>query len=170
MGRWSRRRFLASGAGLPFLGFALAPDEELVAFSDYGPEFRTDAQAESPRVKSFDLRTLTSLTTPAEDFFAFHQTKTVLADSNDCRLRIGGLVKRPVELSLPDLLKTRSPHRHDNHRVLRKHRRSTNHECVGKYRVMVWCEPRGSTEGMLLEPRGSRSCVPGNGLGRRQEV
>jgi len=105
VGRWSRRRFLASGAGLPFLGFALAPDEELVAFSDYGPEFRTDAQAESPRVKSFDLRTLTSLTTPAEDFFAFHQTKTVLADSNDWRLRIGGLVKRPVELSLPDLLK-----------------------------------------------------------------
>jgi DMSO/TMAO reductase YedYZ molybdopterin-dependent catalytic subunit len=105
VGRWSRRRFLASSAGLPFLAFALAPDEELVAFSDYGPEFRTDAQAENPRVKSFDLRTLTSLTTPADDFFAFHQTKTVLADSNDWRLRIGGLVKRPVELSLPDLLK-----------------------------------------------------------------
>jgi DMSO/TMAO reductase YedYZ molybdopterin-dependent catalytic subunit len=103
--RWSRRRFIASGAGFPFLALALAADEELVAFSDYGPEFRADAQPENPRVKSFDLRALTSLDTPAEDFFAFHQTKTVSVAADAWRLRISGLVKHPAELALPDLLK-----------------------------------------------------------------
>jgi DMSO/TMAO reductase YedYZ molybdopterin-dependent catalytic subunit len=100
---WSRRRFLQSSAGIPFSALALAADEELIPFSDYAPEFRTDAQTENPRVKAFDLRKLTSLTTPSEDFFAFHQTKAVQADAAAWRLRIGGLVKRPVELSLDDL-------------------------------------------------------------------
>jgi DMSO/TMAO reductase YedYZ molybdopterin-dependent catalytic subunit len=101
--RWSRRRFLQSSAGIPFGALGLAADEELVPFSDYAPEFRTDAQSENPRVKAFDLRKLTSLNTPAEDFFAFHQTKTVEANAARWRLRIGGLVQRPLELSLDDL-------------------------------------------------------------------
>jgi DMSO/TMAO reductase YedYZ molybdopterin-dependent catalytic subunit len=105
VGRWSRRRFLRSSAGIPFSALALAADEELIPFSDYAPEFRADAQSENPRVKAFDLRKLTSLTTPAEEFFAFHQTKTLEADAARWRLRIGGLVKRPVELSLADLRK-----------------------------------------------------------------
>jgi DMSO/TMAO reductase YedYZ molybdopterin-dependent catalytic subunit len=103
MGRWSRRRFLEASAAFPFSALALAPGEELVAFTDYAPEFRADAQAGNPRVKSFDLRTLTSMTTPVEEFFAFHQTSTVQADATTWRLRIGGLVKRPVEVSLDDL-------------------------------------------------------------------
>jgi DMSO/TMAO reductase YedYZ molybdopterin-dependent catalytic subunit len=100
---WSRRRFLRSSAGIPFSALTLAADEEVVPFSDYAPEFRMDAQSENPRVKAFDMRRLTSLTTPAEEFFAFHQTKTVEANAATWRLRIGGLVKRPVELSLDDL-------------------------------------------------------------------
>ena len=103
MRRWSRRGFLRSSAGIPFSALALAADEELIPFSDYAPEFRADAQIENPRVKVFDLRTLTSLTTPAEEFFAFHQTKTVEVNASTWRLRIGGLVKQPVELSLDDL-------------------------------------------------------------------
>jgi DMSO/TMAO reductase YedYZ molybdopterin-dependent catalytic subunit len=90
-----------SGVGLPLS--ALAADEELVPFTDYDPEFRADAQSESPRVKAFDLRKLTSLNTPNDDFYAFHQTRTVQADAAAWRLRIGGLVKRPAELSLADL-------------------------------------------------------------------
>jgi len=62
-----------------------------------------DGQSDNPRVKAFDLRKLTSLATPSGEFFAFHQTKTVEADAAAWRLRIGGLVKRPVELSLDDL-------------------------------------------------------------------
>ena len=103
MRRWSRRRFLRSSAAFPLSAFAFAPDEELIPFSDYAPEFRADAQSENPRVKAFDLRKLTSLTTPAAEFFAFHQTNTVEADAAAWRLRIGGMVKRPVELSLDNL-------------------------------------------------------------------
>ena len=97
----SRRRFLACAAGtsLP----ALAADEELVAFGDYGPDFRAAAHADNPLVKCFDLRQLTSAITPSREFFAFHQTQTVRANADTWRLRIGGFVKRPAEFSLADL-------------------------------------------------------------------
>jgi DMSO/TMAO reductase YedYZ molybdopterin-dependent catalytic subunit len=100
----NRRSFLASGFALPFSTLAVAADEELIPFTDYDPDFRADAQNENPRVKAFDLRKLTSLTTPSGEFFTFHQTKTVDADAARWRLRIGGLVKRPVELSLDGLV------------------------------------------------------------------
>jgi len=142
VGRWSRRRFLASNAGFPFLALALAPDEELVAFSDYGPEFRTDAQAENPRVKSFDLRKLDSIATSAEDFFAFHQTKTVPVEAADWRLRIGGLVKRPVTFSLQQLLKRTN-----------RHTITTTIECSGNNgdpRIMNGLVSTASWDGVLL--------------------
>jgi len=101
--RSTRRAFL--GAGLAFPLAALAADEELVPFADYDPEYRADAQDDHPRVKSFDLRRLDSPITPASDFFTFHQTSTLQLDAEAWRLRIGGLVKRPAELALSDLLK-----------------------------------------------------------------
>jgi DMSO/TMAO reductase YedYZ molybdopterin-dependent catalytic subunit len=100
----SRRRFLEWTVGVPLSALAIPPDEELVPFNDYGPQFRIEAQADSPRIKCFDLRRLTSWTTPSDDFFAFHQTQTARADAGGWRLRIGGLVKRPAEFSLQDLL------------------------------------------------------------------
>ena len=103
--RWSRRRFLEWSAGIPFSALAFGADEELVPFTDYGPEFRVDAQPNNPRVKCFDLRHLASPATPNDEFFAFHQTETQHADAAAWRLRIGGLVQRPSEFSLPDLLK-----------------------------------------------------------------
>lgn len=99
----NRRSFLASGFALPFSTLAVAADEEVVPFTDYDPDFHADAQNEKPRVKAFDLRKLTSLNTPNDDFYVFHQTRTVQADAAAWRLRIGGLVKRPLELSLDDL-------------------------------------------------------------------
>ena len=101
---WNRRRFLAWSAGVPLPSLALPQDEELVPFSDYRQEFRVEAQADNPRVRCFDLRRLTSQVTPSDEFFAFHHTKTVQADAAGWRLRIGGLVKRPAEFSLQDLL------------------------------------------------------------------
>jgi DMSO/TMAO reductase YedYZ molybdopterin-dependent catalytic subunit len=105
----SRRRFLRWSAGIPFalrreLGLALPPDEELVQFNDYGLQFAVEAQADNPRIKCFDLRRLTSSTTSSSDFFEFHQTQTIRAEAGDWRLRIGGLVRRPAEFSLQDLL------------------------------------------------------------------
>jgi DMSO/TMAO reductase YedYZ molybdopterin-dependent catalytic subunit len=95
---------LAWSAGIPAGALALPPGEELVPFQDYGPEFRIEAQSDNPRVKCLDLRKLTSWKTPTDDFFAFHQTQTVHTDAAAWRLRIGGLVKRKAEFSLPDLL------------------------------------------------------------------
>jgi DMSO/TMAO reductase YedYZ molybdopterin-dependent catalytic subunit len=83
---------------------AVPPDEELVPFQDYGSAFSIEAQPDNPRVKCFDLRRLTSFTTPSDEFFTFHQTQTVRADAGGWRLRIGGLVRRPAEFSLRDLL------------------------------------------------------------------
>ncbi|HZS52677.1 MAG TPA: molybdopterin-dependent oxidoreductase [Bryobacterales bacterium] len=101
--RWSRRRFLRWSAALPFSAAAIPPDEELVPFDDYSPEFRTEAQGSHPRVKAFDLRRLTSWTTPSEEFFAFHQTETVNAEARAWRLHVAGLVERPAAFSLDDL-------------------------------------------------------------------
>jgi DMSO/TMAO reductase YedYZ molybdopterin-dependent catalytic subunit len=103
--RWDRRRFLAWGAGIPLSAFATPPGEELVPFRDYGAEFSVDAQQDNPRVKCFDLRRLASWETPPDEFFAFHQTETVRVDAGAWRLRIGGLVKRPAEFTLSDLLR-----------------------------------------------------------------
>ena len=110
MGQWSRRRFVQStAAGISLSGLVsrlgLAADEESVPFSDYTDDYRVEAQADNPRVKTFDLRHLNSLTTPVDEFYSFHQTKTIEADAAAWRLRIGGLVKRPVELTLDDLKK-----------------------------------------------------------------
>src|SRR6266566_5185900 len=102
--RCSRRKFLEWSASIPLSALALPADEELVPFNDYGPEFSVEAQPDNPRVKCFDLRRLTSWTTPSDDFFAFHQTQTVHADAGPWRLRIGGRVRRPAESSLQDLL------------------------------------------------------------------
>jgi DMSO/TMAO reductase YedYZ molybdopterin-dependent catalytic subunit len=100
----SRRKFLAYGAGISLSTLAFAADEEIVPFRDYGPEFQVDAQADDPHVKCFDLRRLASAITPTREFFEFHQTQTVRAESETWRLRIGGHVKRPAEFSLRDLL------------------------------------------------------------------
>jgi len=97
---WSRRKFLYCSAGL-----ALAADEELVPFNDYTSEFSIEAQMGNPRVKCFDLRRLTSWATPSAEFFMFHQTQTVGANAKSWRLRIGGLVERPAEISIEDLLR-----------------------------------------------------------------
>lgn len=101
---WSRRRFLELSAGFPLSALALPPDEELVPFTDYGPDFRVAAQADNPRIKCFDLRRLTSAVTPSEEFYEFHQTQTLRADASAWRLRINGHVKRPAEFSLRDLM------------------------------------------------------------------
>ena len=101
---WSRRRFLEWSAAAPFSAWALPPDEELVPFTDYTPAFRVEAQPDNPRVKCLDLRRLTSPVTPSEEFFEFHQTRTVPVSPNQWRLRVAGLVERPAEYSLENLL------------------------------------------------------------------
>ena len=63
-------------AGIPRELWALAEGEEVVDFADLDA-YRVENGAENPRVKFFDLRRLASWKTPQDEFFVFHQTRTV---------------------------------------------------------------------------------------------
>ena len=98
--------------GIPEDLWALQSDEELVTFTDYTPEFKTDAQAANPTVRCYDLRKLTSWTTPNDEHYTFHQTTTPKVDPSTFRLRIAGFVDKPRELTL-DQLKARPEKREE---------------------------------------------------------
>ena len=98
--------------GIPEDLWALQGDEELVAFTDYTPEFKIDAQAANPTVRCYDLRKLTSWTTPNEEHYTFHQTTTPKVDPSTFRLRIAGFVEKPREFTL-DQLKARPEKREE---------------------------------------------------------
>lgn len=106
----SRRQFVQStiaalaALGVPPEVWALQAGEELVRFTDYTDDFKIEAQAANPTVRCVDLRTLTSWATPNDQFYAFHQTTTPQVDAASFRLRIGGLVERPRELSLAEIM------------------------------------------------------------------
>jgi DMSO/TMAO reductase YedYZ molybdopterin-dependent catalytic subunit len=112
MHRVSRREMLARSAagaawfaafGIPEDLWALQSGEELVTSTDYLPEFKVDAQAANPTVRCYDLRTLTSWATPNDEHYTFHQTTTPKVDASTFRLRIGGFVEKPMELTLDQI-------------------------------------------------------------------
>ena len=110
----NRREFVQATAaalaalGLPAHVWALQDGEEPVTFTDYTGDFKIEAQPASPTVRCYDLRTLTSWATPNEDFYAFHQTTTPQVDATAFRLRIGGLVDKPMELTLAQVMARRA--------------------------------------------------------------
>jgi DMSO/TMAO reductase YedYZ molybdopterin-dependent catalytic subunit len=102
-----RRAILKAAAGMALVGiprelWALEEGEEVIDFADLDG-YRVENGAENPRVKFFDLRRLTSWKTPQDEFFVFHQTRTVQASLADWRLRIGGFVDKPRELTLDQI-------------------------------------------------------------------
>ncbi len=112
MSELSRREVLKSGAaaaawlaalGIPEALWALQDGEELVTFTDYTEAFKIEAQAANPTVRCFDLRTLTTWATPNDQHYTFHQTTTQRVDAATFKLRIGGFVERPRELTLEQL-------------------------------------------------------------------
>ena len=117
----TRRDVLARGAagtawlaalGIPESVWALQDGEEIVTFTDYTADFKINAQAANPTVRCYDLRTLTTWATPNDQFYAFHQGQTERVDPATFRLRISGLVERPLELTL-DQLKAASDRREE---------------------------------------------------------
>jgi len=106
----TRREFVQSTLavlatmGIPDQVWALQAGEELVTFTDYTDDFKIEAQASNPTVRCVDLRNLTNWTTRNEDFYAFHQTVTPQVDAASFRLRIGGFVERPKELTLAEIM------------------------------------------------------------------
>jgi DMSO/TMAO reductase YedYZ molybdopterin-dependent catalytic subunit len=101
----STTAFVLAALGIPHDVWALQPGEEAVSFTDYTDMFKIEAQAANPTVRCVDLRTLTSWATPNDQFYTFNQTTTPAVNAEAWRLRIGGMVERPRELSLAEIMK-----------------------------------------------------------------
>ncbi|MEZ5286352.1 MAG: molybdopterin-dependent oxidoreductase [Vicinamibacterales bacterium] len=106
----TRRTFVRTSAAAwaalawPGRAWALQAGEEMVPFTDYTEAFSVEAQAANPTVRCLDLRTLTTWATPNADFYAFNQTTVPRLDADTFRLRIGGFVDTPRELTLAELM------------------------------------------------------------------
>jgi DMSO/TMAO reductase YedYZ molybdopterin-dependent catalytic subunit len=90
----------ACGWALP----TLAKGEEVIPFTDFPKDFNPTPR---PGVRYFDTRTLEDFLPPNDQFFTVQHYGQPQVESTTYRLRITGLVDRPVELSLSDLRKRR---------------------------------------------------------------
>jgi len=93
-------------AGLAALGIsgltipALAQGEQVVPFSDFPADFNPSPR---PGVRYLDTRTIESFLTPSDRFFTVQHYGQPEVDPATYKLRVTGLVERPMELSLADL-------------------------------------------------------------------
>ncbi len=107
----TRREIIKGGlaaAGLGLLGFpewvlpALAQGETLVPFTDLPPKTNFTP---APDRRMLDIRTIDGPFTPANQFFTIQHYGHPKIDPAAFRLRIAGLVDRPLTLSLDELRK-----------------------------------------------------------------
>jgi DMSO/TMAO reductase YedYZ molybdopterin-dependent catalytic subunit len=107
----SRRELIRSGAalaGLAALGIpewalpALAQGEDVVAWTDLPANF-------NPPATQLDTRTIQKSTfiTPTEKFFSVQHYNVPQVDPATYKLRVTGLVNKPIELTLDELKKRR---------------------------------------------------------------
>ena len=91
----------AAALGLPDWAMASLPqDEALVPFADMPGEFVTNP---SPIVRFVDIRTIEDFFTPAGEFFTIQHYGQPDVDASGYRLKLSGLVARPLELSLAEI-------------------------------------------------------------------
>jgi DMSO/TMAO reductase YedYZ molybdopterin-dependent catalytic subunit len=90
-------------AGMPFWSkLALAQGEELVPFMDVPDGFMAPPVAPGA-IHFLDTRMLNSFYTPNDDFYIVqHYNQPVIPD-DEYRLRITGMVRKPIDLSLAEL-------------------------------------------------------------------
>jgi DMSO/TMAO reductase YedYZ molybdopterin-dependent catalytic subunit len=109
----TRRDSLKEGLGL--IGFlaladwatpALAQGETDVPFTDYPAAFSPGGTGFPRRI--FDIRTIDGLTVPKDKFFVTQHFNQPEIDANAYRLKITGMVNKPMELPLADLRKMRA--------------------------------------------------------------
>jgi DMSO/TMAO reductase YedYZ molybdopterin-dependent catalytic subunit len=87
--------------GLPEWAFpALAQEQTLVPFTDL-PETLTLERTPDRRI--IDIRTINGVFTPSDQFFSSKHSAPPEIDTATYRLRVSGLVDRPLALSLADL-------------------------------------------------------------------
>jgi len=113
MSEITRRDTLRQGLSLAgFLALAdwavpaLAQGETDVPFTDYPANFNPGGNG-APR-RTFDIRTIDGLTVPKDKFFVTQHFNQPTIDPATYKLKLSGMVNKPVELSLADLKKMRS--------------------------------------------------------------
>jgi DMSO/TMAO reductase YedYZ molybdopterin-dependent catalytic subunit len=110
----TRRDWVRGGAALASLaavGYwegalpALAQGEEVVPFTDLPANFTTAGRGG----RSLDVRTVqpTNFITPTEDFYLVQHYGTPMVDQATYKLRVTGLVNKPIELTLAQLKERR---------------------------------------------------------------
>ena len=108
----TRRDTLKKGlaaAGLLALDWAMpgmAQDTQDVAFTDISPNFRTVSANGMTRM--LDLRKIDGMLTPKDQFFALQHMNRPVIDGATYRLKLTGMVKNPVKLSMADVRGMRS--------------------------------------------------------------
>jgi DMSO/TMAO reductase YedYZ molybdopterin-dependent catalytic subunit len=85
---------------------ALAQGETDVEFLDYPKTFGQAAPNSTTRV--FDIRKIDGLITPADQFFAITHMNQPEIDPAKYRLKLTGLVKKPVEFTIDEIRKMKS--------------------------------------------------------------
>ena len=99
-----------AAAGLAALGLpewalpALAQGEVVVPVTDLPPDF----PAPTVDRRQFDIRTIDGPLTPRDRFFTTQHYGHPVVDPASFRLKVSGLVERPISLSLDDLRRMRS--------------------------------------------------------------
>ena len=80
---------------------ALAQGDVDVPFTDYPANYGAINPAAPTRM--YDIRTIDGMFTPKEKFFAINHFNRPEIDASAYKLKITGMVNKPVELSLTDL-------------------------------------------------------------------
>jgi len=94
---------LAATAGMPFWSkLALAQDEVLVPFTDV-PDGFTAPPVTPGAIHFLDTRYIETFYTPVDDFYIIQHYNQPEIPDDSYRLRITGMVERPIELTLADL-------------------------------------------------------------------
>lgn len=90
-------------ASLPFWSkLALGAEEELVPFTDMPPGFTAPPVAPGA-VHYLDSRTISDFYTPNDDFYIVQHYNQPEVSEADYRLRVTGMVDRPMELTMADI-------------------------------------------------------------------
>lgn len=106
----TRRDTLRTGLAVTSL-LALIPDRALPApvggdtdipFTDYPKDYKVNGNPNAAN-RFLDIRTIDGHITPNDQFFFIQHYNRPEIDANSYRLKFTGMVKQPIELSLPDL-------------------------------------------------------------------
>src|SRR5213593_903443 len=109
----TRREMLKAGLtaaslaamGLPVSALpALAQGETAVPFTDIPDNLNFNWDGQSPN-RIFDIRTIDAGFTPKDKFFAIQHLAQPEIDGATYRLKMTGLINKPIELALDDLKK-----------------------------------------------------------------